>query len=139
MRTELIHSTALHLSLNRRNYRTVHFGMKWTRLNNKLFSNFSYSRASDTYSLTQNSARYVENALTHFRKRTDGFIGSRTTTFQVKTKFSGGDLSWTLRMEFGGTWRSFLSHPPMYWRSISIHCARISRTLKVHQGFQKFS
>jgi hypothetical protein len=61
--------------------------------------------------VTKNSPWDLEKVFTHFRRRGDGFIGLRTVVFDAKRKISQGNPLRTLRMEFDGTWRSFVSCP----------------------------
>jgi hypothetical protein len=90
------------------------------RSNKELFPTFSFTRVSDTKRLTANSVRCLEKAFNHFCKQSNGFIGSITVVFHVKTEIGQGDTARTLWMEFASTSKSFLSHSEKHWWSISV-------------------
>jgi hypothetical protein len=77
-------------------------------------------RPRTTDRLTCNSVSSLANKLAHFHKHSDGFTGSGTVVFHVKTKVGQEDCPRILRMEFAGTWRSFLSRPLRDGRSSSL-------------------
>jgi hypothetical protein len=81
MRTELIHGVGLHLSLYNMQLSDCPLRHQMDPVEQRLVLEFHSSRASDTQRLTEHSARCLENAITDFRQRGDGFVNSRKERF----------------------------------------------------------